>query len=66
MTSFKLVADDGLGVASLVGSGFQDGLPHMPVTVYGVVWYGVRVQPAVPNKFNYFRPNYLIWAVLQR
>ena len=33
MTSFKLGADDGLGVACLVGSGFEGGLPHMPVTV---------------------------------
>ena len=33
----KLGADDGLGVACLVGSGFQGGLPHTPVTDCGVV-----------------------------
>ena len=66
MTSFKLGADDGLGVAYLVGSGFQGGLPaYASNGVWcGVVWCQSAVS-VLPNKFDHFRPNCLMWAVAE-
>ena len=52
----ELGADDGLGVAYLVGRELQGGLPHMPVTGCNVVQCGKvsKVKPTSQTSLNTF------------
>ena len=66
MTSSKLGADDGLGSWVPRGKWISGWLAAYASNGAwgGVLWCQSAVS--VPIKFDHFRPNYLIWAVLQR